>query len=83
MAAFDYTTAADFFPGRNRKTQHRRTGYRRFARAAEAIRYVIEELEPDLMLGTYILVDEERYAGADIRRLYDSADYPLPRATQI
>jgi hypothetical protein len=81
MVPFDYTAGADFFPGRSRKTLHRRTGYRRFAQAADAIRFVIKDLEPDLMLGTYILVDEERYTGADIRRLYESADYPLPRPT--
>jgi hypothetical protein len=53
--------------------------YRRFDTAAEAIRFAIEELPAALLLGAFLEVDEVRFGGDDIRRLYDSPDYPLPR----
>src|SRR5882672_11014525 len=79
MAAFDYGTAAELFAARSQKTRRQSFGYRRFARAADAIRFAIEEIPPALLLGTYLEVDEERFASDGIRRLYESADYPLTR----
>jgi hypothetical protein len=77
--SFDYDVAAELFPTRSRKAKQRSVGYRRFERAAEAIRFVIEELPPENLVGAYLEVDEERYDGGAIRRLYESADYPLAR----
>ena len=79
MATFDYGTAAELFAARSQKTKRQSFGYRRFARAADAIRFAIEEIPPALLLGTYLEVDEERFVGEGIRRLYESADYPLTR----
>jgi hypothetical protein len=79
MATFDYSTEAELFPARSQKPKRQPFGYRRFARAAEAIRFAIEEMPPALLLGTYLEVGEERFAGDGIRRLYESADYPLAR----
>ncbi len=78
-ALFDYRTEAELFSTRNRKSRRQPLGYRRFARAADAIRFAIEELPPQLLVGTYLEVDEERFQGDEIRRLYESADYPLAR----
>jgi len=54
-------------------------GYRRFAEAADAIRFAIEGLPSDLLVGTFLEVDEKRYGFAEIRRLYEQAAYPLTR----
>lgn len=79
MADFDYSSEAELFPTRNRKSWRQPLGYRRFAQAADAIRFAIEELPSEFLLGAYLEVDEERYDKAGIRCLYDSADYPLAR----
>ena len=79
MSAFDYSTTAELFPTRNRKSRRQPIGYRRFARAADAIRFAIEDVPSELLLGAYLEVDEARYDSDGIRRLYESADYPLAR----
>jgi hypothetical protein len=79
MTAFDYGTEAELFPSRARRHKARSFGYKRFEKAAEAIRFAIEELPPALLVGTYLEVEEERYNDHAIRQLYDSVDYPLTR----
>ena len=79
MVMFDYTVEAELFAARSRRNGRRPVGYRRFARAADAIRFAIEELPPEQLLGAFLEVDGERYGGEDIRRLYDGADFPLIR----
>lgn len=79
MSAFDYASEAELFPSRSRKAMRQLGGYKRFARAADAIRYAIEELPPNLLVGACLEVDEERFDEVGIRRLYESENYPLPR----
>ena len=79
MADFDYHTEAELFASRVRKARRQPLGYRRFAQAADAIRFAIEELPPEFLLGAYLQVDEERYDSQGIRRLYEDAQYPLTR----
>jgi hypothetical protein len=79
MADFDYNAAAELFPTRRRVARREPFKYKRFAQAAAAIRFAIEELPPECLVGAFLEVDEERYGGDDIRRLYESGDYPLAR----
>lgn len=79
LAAFDYERSAELFPTRSRRARRSPIGYKRFGRAADAIRFAIETLPGDLLLGAYLEVDEQRFDKDGIRRLYDSERYPLKR----
>ena len=79
VVAFDYSAEAELFPTRNPKSKRQLIGYRRFAQAAEAVRFAIEELPPEFLLGACLEVDEDRYDGRAIRGLYETRDYPLVR----
>ena len=80
MFTFYYTAEVELFPARNWRSQSRGVAYKRFTCAADAIRFAIEEFPPELLLGAYLEVEEERFDGKAIRRLYESLDYPLPRS---
>jgi len=73
MAQFDYTASAELFIGAGR------TGlrYRRFAYAADAIRFAIEKLPANALASTRLDVEAKQYDGKQIRALYDSERYPL------
>jgi len=79
MNDFDYAAPAEVFACRSRGASPRPVTYRRFDSGAEAIRFAIEELPSDVLFGTVIEVNEERFEAADIRKLYDSGAYPLQR----
>ena len=83
MVEFDYSVSAELFPSRNRKYSHQALRYKRFARAADAIRFAIEELPPELLVGAFLEVNGKRYSSGGIRRLYESSDYPLPRRAAV
>jgi hypothetical protein len=76
---FDYGNSAELFSLRPSRGRRRPLDYRRFASAAEALRFVVEDLPPQFFVGAYLQVEESRYQGAEIRRLYASSHYPLPR----
>ncbi len=78
MQKFSYEAAAEVYPSRRFAKSLAR--YRRFDRAAEAIRYVIEEMPAEWLVGTMIDVNGRRREGQAIRALYDAPDYPLERA---
>jgi len=76
---FDYSSEAELFPTHNRKYRRAAFGYRRFSRAAEAIRFAIEQLPSEALAGAYLEVREQRFDRQGIQRLYESDAYPLPR----
>jgi hypothetical protein len=79
MSGFNYGVEAELFPTRNRKSKRVAFGYRRFARASEAIRFAVEQLPSDALAGAYLEVREKRFDRHGIVRLYESDAYPLPR----
>ena len=76
---FDYSVAAELFMGKRRGGPRKPPSYRRFATAAEAIRFAVEELPAVRALGAWMQVGDKRFDGDDIQRLYESGDYPLQR----
>jgi hypothetical protein len=79
MSEFDYFGEAELFPPRVRKGVRNALRYKRFAHAAEAIRFAVEELPPAVLIGAHLQVDEQRYDAAGIRSLYEDAAFPLEK----
>lgn len=79
MVEFDYNALAELFPNRGRMRSRQSFGYKRFAKAAQAIRFAMEDMPRACLVGAFLEVNERRYGSDDIRRLYESAEYPLTR----
>lgn len=76
---FDYAASAELFMPKRKRGARQPLSYRRFATAAEAIRFAVEELPTVRALGAWMQVGEERYSDDDIRRLYEDTSYPRRR----
>jgi hypothetical protein len=70
----DYDAPAELFSVRGSKVRRQAVGYRRFTRAADAIRFAIEQLSPAQLSGAYLEVDEMRFDSVEIRGLYDRGE---------
>jgi hypothetical protein len=79
MRNFNFSRSAELFPAAVRN-KRRAFAYRRFDTAADAVRFAIEELPADSLNGAYLQVGEARFDKNGIRGLYDSEEFPLPRA---
>jgi hypothetical protein len=75
VSSFDYSAPAELFLLKPAKGC--RTKYRRFATAAEAIRYAVEDLRTPKAFGAHLEVGNERFDSSEIQRLYEASDYPL------
>ncbi|KGD86202.1 hypothetical protein [Rhizobium sp. YS-1r] len=78
MAAFDYNAGAGLYPCKtiNRRSRLR---YKRFDSAAEALRFAIEDMPASLLRGSVLEIDESRFDGMQMRKLYEAEAYPLTR----
>ena len=76
--AFDYSSPAELYLSRRRG---RHTDYRRFATAAEAIHFAVEELRARRSISAWMQVGDERFNKDEINRLYDGGDYPLRKSS--
>jgi hypothetical protein len=79
METFDFGAPAELFNVAGRMGKRRAMAYLRFETGAEALRHAMEVIGPDMLGGTAIQSDEARFGAAQIRELYASQDYPLPR----
>jgi hypothetical protein len=78
---FDYRSPAELFiPKRRGGGRRQRINYRRFANAAEAIRFAVEEFPAVRTLGAWMQVGDRRYDSDEICQLYESSENPLRRA---
>jgi hypothetical protein len=79
MDPFDYSAEAELFPSGFRASRTQSVGYKRFARAADAIRFAIEDLPAESLIGASLEVGEDRFDAQGIRRLYEHTGYPWDR----
>ena len=79
LSGFDFSEPAEVFGGSSWARKSSLTSYRRFDTSAEAIRYVIEDIDETSRRSCIIEASEQRFNYIDARKLYDSKGYPLPR----
>ena len=65
---FDYAASAELFMPKGKRGARQPLSYRRFATAAEAIRFAVEEFPAIRTLGAWMQVGEERFNADGIRR---------------
>ena len=83
MAPFDFSAPAEVYAGMARGRSRQAMRYRRFDTGAAAVQYAMEELRPEMRGGTVIEAGDDRFTGAEIGTLYESAEYPLPRVPSV
>lgn len=58
-------------------------GFGQFARAADALRFAVEELAPELRDAAYLDVGGTVFDSAAMKALYDDSRYPWPRVGRL
>ncbi|MGB3338109.1 MAG: hypothetical protein WBA73_13115 [Devosia sp.] len=82
MTFQDYHARAELYLGSDRHTAIAQ-GARTFATAAQAIRFAFEEAAPVSLHGAMLKLGDATFAGDDLAALYRSAEFPLPRKSDI
>ncbi len=81
MSEINYSACAGLYAGKSLR-RNKGPRYRRFETVAEALRYAIEDMPGSQLRGSVLEVDEQRFDEKQIRMLYNSPKYPLPRASE-
>jgi hypothetical protein len=82
MTSFNFDAPAELFASRGRGSMRQPVTYQRFVSASEAIRFAMEVLAENRLGGTVIESGDVRLEAAEIRALYESPAYPLPRTVR-
>ncbi len=82
MDAQDYRMEASLYFSKRPEAKQKSLVFRHFGRAADAIRYAVEELSPKFFNSCSLEVNGLYYYGRQIRPLYDSDDFPLKRRSK-
>jgi hypothetical protein len=82
MDQFSFEEPADLFVGSHHPRSRNPVKYLRFKSGAEAIRHAVEMQSEQQLAGTYVEVGDIRVGVDEIRALYESSRYPLPRPLQ-
>ena len=82
MNRIKFDDAAELYLGRDPKMA-RGLGFKRFATAAAAIRFAVEEAAPISLRGATLEVGSARFSGPEIEALYADESYPLPRKAAV
>ena len=80
IMTFDYGLPAELFLAKRKGGARSRLISRRFATAAEAIRFAVEDLPALRTLGASMQVGDERFNSDEIYSLYEGSDYPLRKS---
>ena len=80
MSLRNFDTPAELYSSRNQRAG-RFSGlkYQRFETLAEAVKFAVEEIPAQLNFAR-IEAGESSFRADEIRKLYGSDDFPLPRA---
>jgi hypothetical protein len=79
MNANEYFLEASLYYAKNANSKRSGLVFRRFSKAADAIRFAVEELTPKILDGCTLEVNEDHYFGREIRPLYENHVFPLRR----
>jgi hypothetical protein len=81
IMTFDYGSPAELFTAKRKTGRRQQLGCRRFATAAEAIRFAVEDFPAMRTLGAWMQVGDARFDSNEIHRLYESDNFLLRRRT--
>ena len=83
LRKFDYGASAELFTPKRKGGPRQSVGHRRFATAAEALCFAVEDFPASRTFGVWMQVGDDRFDGDDIYRLYESSEYLLRRNRSV